>query len=456
MDEMSPHELKEILSESPETLSDLVKGVAHVHRLEVLALLLDGPKEFSSLLDVVKVSKTALANHVTHMMNKGFVERSERGMYQITAEGQSLLTAVATFYKDSKARELNRITQVKNQYAQGYKIMEEVTENLVANPPVIQDAWLTYVGAVTGVLQWLGVECDVTGVGGYSGYVFLINVAKGMTCPSGPTAHGAWREIHKGTESLGWKLKIFADERPFPLSEEVTPEDRDRAWKFFELVKKEIDEKGNPVVVWGIPVPEYGIVTGYRGDSYVASTVRRFTGKPEIPIRYDALQSPGCMEALFFVEEIPVSEQGDKEAIERALKMAEGAFTAKGYVTGPSAYNEWASVLETGEPGKVDYFGTSYVGACIDDARGIAVQFLERMSKKYENRPQATFLGRAAEEYTEVKKLLAEFVNIFPLFAHTGEMLPEACNKGAEILRTATHHEIAAIDYLRTAFQEWQ
>jgi len=453
MREMSPHELKEILLESPENVSDLIKGVAHVHRLQVLVLLTDGAQEFSSLLDAVKVSKTALANHLTHMMNKGFVERSERGMYEITKDGKDLLTAVATFYEGSKARELNRITQTKNQYSQGYKAMEE-TEKIVKNPPIIQDAWLTYIGAVTGVLQWLGVDCDVTDVGGYSGYAFLINVAKGVTCPSGPTAHAAWEEIHKGTESLGWKLKFFCDERPFPLSREVTREDQKRAQKLFELVKKEIDENGNPVVVWGLPVPEYGIVTGYEGDSYVASTVRRFIGKPETPIRYDAVQSPGCMEAIFFVKEIPLPKSKDKDAIERALKMADGALVRKGYVAGPSAYTEWAAVLETGGSGKVDYFGNSYVGACIDDARGIAAQFLEQLTEKYADSPQATFLGKAAEEYGEVKKLLTQFVDIFP-FAHEGEMLPEPCKRGTEILRAVKRHEVAAINYLRTAYQKW-
>jgi len=453
---MNTHELKSILLRSPDEVSDLIKTAAHTHRLQVLALLVDGPKKFSFLLDVAKLSKTALANHLTRLMNKGFAERYERGIYQITKDGQNFLEAVATFYIDSKARELTHIKKIKSQYSKGYEAIENpMDEKTVTNPPQIGDAWLTYLGAVTGVLKSLGVDCDVVDIGGYSGYTFLVNVARGMTCASGPTAHSAWEEIHKGTERLGWKLKSFGDERPFPLSEEITPEDRKRAWNLFKLVKKEIDENGRPVVVWGLPVPEYGIVIGYKGDSYLASTVRRFIGKPETPIRFDALQSPGCLEAIFFVEKIPIPEEKDKNAIKRALEMAEGKFVRKGYVTGPSAYEEWATVLERGEPDKVDYLGNSYVGACIHDARGIAKHFLERLAKKYANTPKAAFLLKAAEEYGKAEKLLNQFMNIFP-FAHTGEMPLEKRKKGAEILRAVKEHEVEAIAYMREAYFKWQ
>jgi len=455
MKEMSIHRLKKILLESPDDVSDLIKAAAHAHRLHILALLTDGPTEFSVLLDAVKVSKTALANHLTHMMNKGLVERSDRGMYQITKDGQDLLSAVAGFYEGSKTRELNRLKQMKDQYSRGYRPMEGFQdEKVVSNPPLMQDTWLTYVGAVTGVLQSLGIECEVADVGGYSGYTFLVNVAQGVICPSGPTAHNAWEEIHKGTESLGWKLKTFCGSQ-YPLSQHVTPEDRARAWDFFEIVKKEIDERGNPVVVWGIPVPEYGIVTGYKGDSYVASTVRQFNNQPETPIRYDALQAPGCMEAIFFVEKIPVPEYQDKNALNRALQMAEGIHANKGYVSGPAAYDEWAAVLETGAPDKVDYFGNSYVGVCVYDSKGLAAQFLEKLAKKYVRSVQADFLTKAAQEYSEAEVLLKEFVTLFP-FAHTGEMLFEDRKRGAEILQAVKTYEVSAITQLKMALQNWE
>jgi hypothetical protein len=389
-------------------------------------------------------------------MNKGFAERYERGIYQITKDGQSFLEAIATFYMDSKVRELTHIRKIKSQYSKGYEAIERpMDERTVTNPPQIEDVWLTYIGTVTGVLKSLGTDCNVVDVGGYSGYIFLVNVAKGTTCASGPTAHNAWGEIHKGTETLGWKLKFFSDERSSPFLEEITLEDRKRALKLFKLVKKEIDGNDRPVVVWGLPVAEYGIVIGYKGDSYLASTVRRFIGKPETPIRFDALQAPGCLETIFFVEKIPIPEEKDKNAIKRALEIAEGRFVRKGYVAGPSAYEEWATVLERGEPDKVDYLGNSYVGACIHDAKGIAKHFLERLAKKYANTPKAAFLLKAAEEYGKAEKLLNQFVVIFP-FALTGKMPPEKSKKGAEILRVVKNHEIAAIVHLKKAYLKWE
>lgn len=50
-------------------------------------------------------------------------------------------------------------------------------------------------------------------MGGRSGYTFLINVSKGRTCPSGPTALVAetWEQAYKGTETLGYKLEVFSN-----------------------------------------------------------------------------------------------------------------------------------------------------------------------------------------------------------------------------------------------------
>jgi len=139
MDEKSSDEVKEILLESPDKISDLMKAVTHVHRLQVLALLIDGPREFGSLLDVVNLSKTALANHLAHLLRRGLISRSERGMYRITTDGRDFCEAIASFYKNSTSREMNQIEQLKTQYSRGFRALE-MEEKMVANPPVMQYA----------------------------------------------------------------------------------------------------------------------------------------------------------------------------------------------------------------------------------------------------------------------------------------------------------------------------
>lgn len=119
------------------------------------------------------------------------------------------------------------------------------------------------------------------------------------------------------------------------------------------------------------------------------------------------------------------------------------------YWQGLEAYDEWTTILEGGES-EVDYFGNSYVGACLHDARRIAAQFLERMAQKYES--HCSSLKKAAHYYNEVAALLGTFTEMFPF--PQSETAPDYC-RGAEILKAAEGSERAAILQLRKAFQQW-
>ena len=101
--------------------------------------------------------------------------------------------------------------------------------------PVYQPCWISYLGAVSGILKSLGRNHDIIDVGGYSGWSFLINVSKGVTCPSGPTAHRAYSDILKGTEALGFSIEGYNDLGGFPSKEgELSEKDSVRALKMFE------------------------------------------------------------------------------------------------------------------------------------------------------------------------------------------------------------------------------
>jgi len=69
----------------------------------VLALVMQGSDEFSDLMLQTKLSKTALANHLKHLMRMGLVKRIARGKYSLTVDGRELLNA-ATTVKNNKQR----------------------------------------------------------------------------------------------------------------------------------------------------------------------------------------------------------------------------------------------------------------------------------------------------------------------------------------------------------------
>jgi len=322
---------------------------------------------------------------------------------------------------------------------------------------------LSYTGTVAGSLSTLGVDCDIVDVGGYSGYAFIINVPKGETDPSGPTAFMfeydfVRDQIVKGTESLGWTIEVYQDPADFePLGRDPTPEELERAKKLFDTVREEIDDRDRPVVVWGLPVPDYGVAIGYDGDSYIPVTVYS-NGNPGEPVPYYRLQAPSRLQALFFRDKVGLNTEAiDRQAIERAVRLAswDAPSTSK-WVMGPVALDTWADALQK-LPNIKDYWhgygGNSYTAQCIRESRFIATEFLKRLHEKHQGRQYEPLL-EAAECYDREMKLMEEFTRIFP-FSETPsprkEIRPEHVREGAETLKKIKPLEEEAVKYLKKA-----
>jgi hypothetical protein len=323
---------------------------------------------------------------------------------------------------------------------------------MISKGAVYQPCWLSYTGAMAGALTSLGSKCSIVDVGGYSGYAFIINVSKGVTCPSGPTAlpTETWKEVHRATENLGWTLEHHVHPHSFPEVEgKHTPKEIEIAEKLFSKIKREVNEKNRPVVLWGLVVPEYGIVNGYEGESYLVSTFRRLNKQPEDPVIFYDLKAPGCLEAFFFREKAePDPAQLDEEALERAIRFAEAKMPIlDNYVAGPTALDEWANVLENLPEKEQNYHGNSYVAACVWEGRAIAAEFLKKIAEKHSNGYSKHLLA-AAECYTKGMKLMGEFMKIFP-FKFQGEMKLDDRRKAAKLLRKVRPLEKEAIQHLK-------
>jgi DNA-binding HxlR family transcriptional regulator len=454
-------ELQGLLLESPEGVAELLKSAAHPMRMRVLTLLLCGKHEFSELIRKTRLSKTALANHLNRLVKTGLVQRVSRGEYILTVDGEELLNAAAKVYRDSAQREDERRRRLLRLYTKGAFEERKMSKKIITKTAEYQPCWLSYTGAVAGCLTALGAKRDIVDVGGQSGYSFIINVAKGVTCPSGPTAlHGkTWSQVHKGTEDLGWVLEHYWKPPNYPAKEgSVTADERERAKKLFEMVKHEIDKNDRPVILWGLPIPEYGIVNGYEGNAYITSTYRSIVnqGKPEEPFPYDALEAPGGLEAIFFRNKAEVNVKAtDRLALERAVKFAGAEVPIhERYVAGTSALDEWADILEHAPEERQIYHGNSYVGACVCEGRAICKEFLERLAERNAGE-QAKHLLEASRCYERGAALMKEFTKVFP-FKFEGEMKPEDRKRAAETLRKVKPYEEEAVKHMKKALEEWQ
>jgi len=451
--------LENLLLESPSGVAELLKLAAHPARIRIMVLLLRGEDEFSILNRQTRLSKTALANHLSLLVEKELVEKTGRGKYCLTADGRELLKAAAVMYRSSVQRQEAMRELLARRYTEGLKEVKPLEKKIISKRVEYQPCWISYTGAVAGCLKALGNDCDTVDVGGVSGYAFLINVAKGVTCPSGPTAfpEKTWKQIRKATEELGWTLETIAYEGSYPQKEGApTSKEIEKTREIFEKIKREITEKDHPVVLWGLVIPEYGIIKGYEGNSYIVSTYRSITGQPETPVPFHDLKAPGCLDSIFFRERIKRrGETADKEALQRAIDFASAKVSVRSnYVAGPEALSEWANALETLPQDKQNYHGNSYVGACYSEGREMCAQYLRRLAKKYPGK-QSRQLLEAAEAYDMGWKFMKDFTKLFP-FDFRGDMNLEKRKEGAALLRRAKPYEEEAITQMKVALEDWK
>ena len=456
---INDRQIQNILFESPKGVAELLRSAAHPVRIQVLALLLQGERDFSKLMQHTELSKTALANHLNQLMKKGLIQRVARGEYNLTVDGKELLNAAAAVYKDSARREEERQELLRRRYAKGLIEGKPLRKKVISKKAVYQPCWLSYTGAISGSLKALGVDCTPVDVGGRSGYAFITNVSKGVTCPSGPTAlpSETWNQIHNGMETIGFTIETYVYPSSYPEKEGTpTPKELEMVKELFDKIKQEIDERDRPVVLWGLVAPEYGIVNGYEGNSYITSTFRHLNNQPEDPIPYHDLKAPGCIDAFFFQNRVKQdAATADRKALERAINFASANVPIlDNYVGGPKALDEWANVLENLAEEKQNYHGNSYVAACVAEGRSMSAEYLRHIGEKYPGR-QSKHLQEAAKSYEKGAELMEKFTGIFP-FKFKGEMKLEDRKKGAEILRKVRPFEEEAIKHMKTALDEWK
>jgi hypothetical protein len=336
---------------------------------------------------------------------------------------------------------------------------ESTGENVVKTPLVPPWSWVSFIGAVTGVLRARGIKCDFTSVAGMSGYAFIVNLAE-QACPSGPTKFD-WTVLEEGTRALGLDTELVVIEHG-DESGNATP-DAELLDELFERVRQEIDA-GRCCVVWGATsAPEFAIVYGYRGNAYLVRSMRSVDAgtdetlaralapdqSPEDPVPHDELQAPGGLGAVFFGEPAEVDrDRADRQAVTRAVQLLGGKHTCfePGLAHGVEAFGVWADAIEQG---KVEPFGNSYNVHCYWELQLLAGAFCRRLGKR---RTGATVqFGQAAEAFGKSSDNLERLKEFFP-FPKGGDLAGLATRQGAaRLLRECGKANAAALAALEQA-----
>ena len=434
---------------SLDDLVNILKAVSQSSRLQILIYSLHKSRSFQELMQNTNIQKTALNVHLNQLIEQKLLEKQERGIYRTTILGEELIRVSALILKDAHLRKI--IDQGRMNIQGYYKEGVTTMKKLISDKILYQDAMLSYIGSVTGVMQYYGLPVTVDDIAGYSGYSFLLNMAEVFTCPSGPTAHpsNVWEQVHKGTECLGATINIWFENESFPETEfAVSSRDQKRSKILFEKVKSIIDVSNQPVIIWGIPVPEYGIVKGFEENSYLVSTFRHLIHQPDSPIKYDALQAPGCLEMITLV---PNDKKNDEEskinALKRIITFATGNYKpTKGYKVGLEALDTWIEHLKQDDPKFYPYHGNSYLGSCTLEAFQFSTSFLKKIGTQLQN----DGILQSAKYYDQAASKMADFSKIFP-FAFEGEIGISKRKDGVRILSDVKIKLEKAIDHLKNS-----
>jgi len=98
---------KELLVDSFEEITELLKVLSQPNRFKILILLLEGPNNFQTLLTKTKLKKSALANHLTILVDASLVKKVQHGMYKITVDGKNFINSIGETYLKSLVHKKN-------------------------------------------------------------------------------------------------------------------------------------------------------------------------------------------------------------------------------------------------------------------------------------------------------------------------------------------------------------
>ena len=283
-------------------------------------------------------------------------------------------------------------------------------------------------------------------VAGHSGYGFALAVNEGL-CASGPT-FVEWADLSTGIAALGRSTLSFVSKDCYT---EGSRNDRTRAHarEAFELAGREV-WAGRPCVVWGLGVPEFGVIRGVRDEHYLCVK----GGPTPEEVRWDAVDAPGGPYTLAFPTPVAFSEERNfaREAIRRGVMMLTRPDYRTNMRCGIGAYDYWISEL-SGQ--RAVTWCNSYNSQCWSEARKLAQEFVGRLADRY---PEVASLRSARGAFETISDKLAKVADLFP-FTMKFEQEPitdsSMIEEAAGQLKEARVAELQAIAFLTEALLEW-
>lgn len=314
--------------------------------------------------------------------------------------------------------------------------MEKKIENLRWKP-----MWVSHLGCIKGCLDYLNIDISDAWLFGATGHAFIINIAKEVVCPSGPTA---WRTemLFNLGKNIGYTIDgIFGFK-----SKDDFFEKQKKAW---EYIKNAIDED-IPCYGWELDIPEFYVIYGYDDDKgYYFSGPLCDSGKGPKMWKEVGDTKIGVLE-MYSVKPGQAADDVKtvKEALESALEHSKSPekWIFPKYKAGLDGFDIWKKTLEAGE---ADGLGMAFNSAVWSECRNYAVLFLKEAKERLDGKVGPLF-DEAISHYGIVAQNLKKVTEAFPLIERKPEHIKDETriSTAVECLTTARSAEASGLEVL--------
>ncbi len=418
--------LKQFVFESAEEITTLLKSLTHPKRLQILALMSEGSCSLSDLLERLELQKSALSNYLNTLVENNLVEKIERGLYRITADGEDLLERVAISYFDIKIREKDRLLKLQEMLKSYTDVETEELDMESKEQPVIyvpksmnlikgikKLAWATdkeipFYGCIERVMEHFKEPYDYNDLMGLSGVAFKLFVNKEKwDFRSQMGSHEHFKD--QLLKSIGYALISFQ-------LEDDSVEARE---KMVNKIREEIDQS-RPMLAFDLITPEdWGLIVGYVDDKLL---VRTYNENPNKTLKkyWESIgwiqKDQGTIddyyigdnfpsEILMFRKSSPIVDETDtlRDALEFSVETMQTPEITSGsevYVNGIQAYDKWIELLEneeyfenlSEEELKLHIHKNAWIYGVLFDSRLAAMQFTKKIMSKFVDKERKALL----------------------------------------------------------------
>lgn len=307
--------------------------------------------------------------------------------------------------------------------------------------------WTTLIGALHGVLRFLGHQTEPHELMGVTGFAFRLALTEreGVLAAIPAAASLDLPRALPLLENGGRALTLI---QASPDAGEFGAR-RDEALR---AIHRSVD-RDRPAIAFDLHLPEFGIVHGYDDRARTLLVSSLLSGQFGAALPESRWPVPergaGLIVLIPGARRVPPANRVHADALRFALDYAAGGDPGDptGAAHGFAAYARWRRVFEAGEP--IDAPGNARTIQAVQAARRDAARFLRGIVALYPE--AASALAAAGSAYDGVALAFSRMATLFP-YPAGGDVTGAAGRHVAlTALRDAERQERVALDHIREA-----